>query len=302
MADTALLAIEREMLLSLAPELGGIPHARGWDELSVETCRNIRILAAIGSTPLRAADMDRFPSLKHIACFAVGIDGVDLAAATARGITVTNAIGANAPDVAEHAMGLLLALLCRINEGQAHIASGAWRHGMMKPRRAIRSMRIGIVGMGAIGKAIAERLAPFGPEIAWWGPRPAETPYRRAESLLALARESDALIVAARADDTNRNLIDSGVLDALGADGFLVNIARGSLVDEDALIAALRGNRLAGAALDVFAVEPAGPEWRDVPRLIAMPHIGGLTFESLAALGGQLVATVKGFLGNLPPR
>ena len=162
--------------------------------------------------------------------------------------------------------------------------------------------RLGIVGMGAIGIAIAERAEAMKMRIGWWGPR--DKPglaWPRTESLAALARESDILAVAARADETNRGMINAAILDALGPDGLLVNVARGQLVDEVALVAALKAGRLGGAALDVFDPEPTDPaRWADVPNVVLTPHTGGATQEAVARMLGMLRANLAAHFEGAP--
>ena len=216
---------------------------------------------------------------------------------------VTHSPNANHDDVADHAIGLLIAEVRKIADGDRVIRTGEWVRGRHRPlTRSIKSMQIGIVGLGAIGLGIALRLQPHGCAIAWWGPRAKpDVPFRRAESLLALARDSDVLMVAHRADDTNRGLIDAEIIEALGPRGVLVNISRGSAVDEDALVAALKAGRLGGAALDVFDEEPTPAErWRDVPNVVLTPHTAGSAEASFAAMTGMVIDNVSLFLAGQP--
>jgi lactate dehydrogenase-like 2-hydroxyacid dehydrogenase len=159
-------------------------------------------------------------------------------------------------------------------------------------------MAVGIVGLGAIGRATAERLVPFGCEIAWTGPRPKpDAPFAYNPGLLDLARWADALIVAAPLSPETKGMIDAEVLAALGPEGILVNVGRGPLVDEDALIDALRGGRLGAAALDVFEQEPTPAErWRDVPNTVLSPHTAGVTHESFIAMTRLAADHAKAFL------
>ena len=149
---------------------------------------------------------------------------------------------------------------------------------------------------------MAERLAPFGCEIAWWGPRPKpDAPFRRVESVLALAEQSDVLIIAHRADDSNKGLISKEVIEALGPRGVLVNIARGSAVDEDALIEALKSGKLGGAALDVFEEEPTPLDrWRDVPNVVLTPHTAGGGDASLRNMTGMVAENLRRFFAGEP--
>jgi lactate dehydrogenase-like 2-hydroxyacid dehydrogenase len=166
----------------------------------------------------------------------------------------------------------------------------------------MRGARLGIVGMGAIGVAIAERAAAMKMRISWWGPRDKPgLPWPRASTLDALAGDSDILVVAARADESNRGLIAAAILDRLGPDGLLVNVARGQLVDETALIRALKEGRLGGAALDVFDPEPTDPaRWADVPSVVLTPHTGGATHEAVARMATTLLANLAAHFAARP--
>jgi lactate dehydrogenase-like 2-hydroxyacid dehydrogenase len=166
-------------------------------------------------------------------------------------------------------------------------------------RRSLRELNVGVVGLGAIGRAVARRLAPFGCELRWTGPRFRETPYRYVAGLGELAEWADLLIVAARADASNERLIDAEILRKLGPDGLLVNVSRGGIIDEDALIAALNSHGLGGAALDVFRSEPTPPEcWRDVPNTVLTPHVGGFASGVRREIRALLAANVRAFFGG----
>jgi hydroxypyruvate reductase len=238
------------------------------------------------TTRLDASQLDRFPNLRLIVVPGAGYEGIDVAAARARGITVANAGDTHSADVADHAVALLLAAVHRLPEAQAYLLDGRWQKagaGAAPRRHAMSAQRFGIVGLGNIGTAIAERLVPFGGEIAWWSPRPRVARWPRRESLLDLAQWCTVLIVATRGDAAG--LIDAGTIAAVGPDGLIVNISRGAVIDEDALIAALKDGRLGHAALDVFAHEPSGPErWADVPHTVLTPHIGGVSHEAFERL------------------
>jgi len=162
--------------------------------------------------------------------------------------------------------------------------------------------RIGIVGMGSIGIALAERADLLRMKVGWWGPREKpQLPWPRAENLEALARDSDVMVITARATEENRGMIDAGVMDALGPDGLLVNVARGQLVDEDALIAALSNGRLGGAALDVFEREPTpAARWAEVPNVVLTPHMGGATREAVERMTDLLLANLAALFSGEP--
>ena len=293
--ERPLLMVGQPLLAPLLPMLQAQYEVIAlWDLPPAERLAAVEALVWAGEFPLAPDLMDAMPRLSLIACFTVGYDGVDLDLARARGIAVAHGGAANAADVADHAIGLMIAHRRWIVAGDRHLRAGGWTIEAKTRTRSMRSARLGIVGMGAIGIAIAERAAAMKMAIGWWGPR--EKPslrWPRAESLAGLARESDILVVAARADDHNRGMIDAKIIGALGPQGLLVNVARGQLVDEAALIGALRDGRLGGAALDVFDPEPTDPaKWAEVPNVVLTPHTGGATHEAVA----QMAATLMGNL------
>jgi lactate dehydrogenase-like 2-hydroxyacid dehydrogenase len=266
--------------------------------------RKIRVIVTGGAYPLKHEMIENMPELGLIACFGSGYEGVDVAHARARGIEVTNAPRTNHDDVADVAIGLTISVIRKLSEGEQIIRSGNWKYPPVLPLQpSLGSLRYGIVGLGAIGAAIAERLAPFGGTIQWWGPRPKpEAKWPRVGNLLDLARDSDVLLLAHRADQTNRALIDAAVIDALGPTGYIINVSRGSAIDEPALIAALREKRLAGAGLDVFAQEPTDyTQWTDVPSVVLSPHIGGWASASIRAAEHLIGENIARYLAGQPP-
>jgi len=244
----------------------------------------VAILTTGHDYPLNAALFERLPALKLIVAVGSGYAGVDVAAARARGIIVANAGDTHSGDVADHAIGLAFGLIQQLFPGDAYVRDGSWQtKGFPQHRRALSAERFGILGLGLIGQAVARRLDPFGCEIGWWGPNPKAVPWQRHDNPLALAEWCSTLIVAARGDSLG--LVNRAVIDAVGPDGYIVNISRGGVIDEDALIEALRDGRLGGAGLDVFRDEPALPDrWRDVPNTILSAHMAGQTVEAMARL------------------
>lgn len=243
----------------------------------------VEAAVVIGSIGLPAEIMAALPRLKLIAAFGVGYDGVDLTGASDRGIAVTNCPNINHEDVADVALGLMISCVRNIAAGDRAVRSGAWKGvATFAPPKRLSARRLGIVGLGAIGDALALRAAACGMEIAWTGPREKSTPWRYEPDLMALAQWCDVLAMTLRPDPGTEKMIDARVLDALGAEGIVINVSRGSVIDEDALIAALKDGRLGGAGLDVFATEPSPPErWADVPNTTLTPHFGGGTRESI---------------------
>ncbi len=273
-----------------------------WEHPSPERLAQVDAVVWAGEFPLERALLDAMARLSLIACFTVGYDGVDLDLARERGIAVTHAGDANAEDVADHAIGLMIAHRRWIVAGDRHLRGGKWTIEAKTRTRSMGGARLGIVGMGAIGVAAAERAVVMKMRIGWWGPRAKpQLAWPRADSLEALARDSDILLVACKADESNRHMISAPVMDALGPDGLLVNVARGQLVDEDALVGALKDRRLGGAAIDVFDPEPTDPvKWADVPNVVLTPHTGGATHEAVARMAQMLMANLTAHFTGQP--
>lgn len=257
-------------------------------------------VTAVFAAKLDAATLARLPNLKLLVAPGAGYDGLPVAAARARGIRIANAGATHSVDVAEHALALTLAAVHGLPEAQAWVRSGAWAKGELRAlRRPLSARRCGIVGLGNIGNAIAERLAALGCEVAWWGPHAKPARWPRQDSLLDLARWCSVLIVAARGDAAH--LIDAATTDAVGPDGLIVNIARGQVIDEDALIAALRAGRLGYAALDVFATEPTpAARWEGVPHVLLTPHIAGVSERSRHTLRAAALQNLRSLVDGGP--
>jgi lactate dehydrogenase-like 2-hydroxyacid dehydrogenase len=275
---------------------------RLWLGPPLEASHTIGALVVAGEFPLDQALVESLPELGLIACFTAGYDGVDLAWAAERGLKVSHSPGVNHEDVADQAMGLLLAAWRGLIEGDAIVREGRWRPTEKRITTSLAGRHLGIVGLGAIGEAVARRAETFGLKVAWWGPNDkTKAPWPRAESLLALAEASDILIVAARAGAENRGLIDRLVIEALGPQGLLINVARGQLVDEGALIAALRDGRLGMAALDVFEIEPTpARRWADVPNVVLSPHTAGATSGALPKMVALTRENLRRFFAGEP--
>lgn len=258
---------------------------RFWEGPPREAEHDIQALVTAGEFPLDRHLVESLPNLKLIACFTSGYDGIDTAWCRARGLAVTHAPGVNHEDVADHALGLILAGRRRIVAGDQALRAGGWTAESKLITPSMKGQRLGVVGLGAIGEAVARRGEALRMAVSWWGPREKAAAWPRAESLLALARDSDILVVACKADDDNRGLISREVIEALGPEGLLVNVARGQLVDEDALIEALKDGRLGQAALDVFEDEPTDAgRWAGVPNTVLTPHTGGATTEAVQGM------------------
>jgi lactate dehydrogenase-like 2-hydroxyacid dehydrogenase len=279
-----------------------------WFELS-ETQRSawlehnaarVRAVVASGHVGCSNALMQALPSLGVITINGVGVDKVDLQLARSRGVRVTTTPGALSEDVADLAVGLLISLLRNIPAADAYVRAGKWPTREFPLARKVTGRRFGIVGLGSIGAAIAARLAPFGP-VAYTGPRRKEVPYEFHADVAALAGASDVLVIACPANASTVHLIDARVIDALGPDGYLVNIARGAVVDEAAMIAALGQGRLAGAALDVFVNEPQVPEaLRSSSRVVLTPHVASATVETRMRMADRVLENLDAYLRGAP--
>jgi lactate dehydrogenase-like 2-hydroxyacid dehydrogenase len=239
----------------------------------------------------------RLPALEIVANFGVGYDNIDAAAAAACGIVVTNTPGVLDAEVADLTVGLLLATLRRIPQADRHVRDGRWPDGPFPLSPTLRGRRIGMLGLGAIGKAVARRLAGFDVPIAYHARhRQAGVGYDYHDSPVALAAACDVLIAIVPGGAGTRHLVDASVLAALGADGVLINVARGSVVDETALVAALADGTIGGAGLDVFEDEPHVPEaLRAMANVVLLPHIGSASVHTRAAMGRLVVDNLVGW-------
>ena len=270
------------------------------EKLAPET----RAIVARGETILTREQMLRFPKLEIIAVNGVGYDGIDVAAARDLGIAVTHTPNVLTDDVADLAMALMLALSRRLIFADQHVRTQAWLKGAFPLNRKVSGSRLGIVGLGRIGKAIARRAEAFAMSIAYTDIARNVNPdvtYAFYPSPQALAREVDFLVVSAFGGPTTRGLINSEVLNALGPDGYLINIARGSVVDEPALIAALQEKRIAGAALDVFVDEPNVPaELFAMDNVVLTPHIASGTLQTRTAMADLAIANLLAHFSGQP--
>jgi lactate dehydrogenase-like 2-hydroxyacid dehydrogenase len=241
------------------------------------------------------------PGLKLIAINGVGYDKVNLPLARSMGVAVSNTPDVLTDDVADLAVGLVIALKRQLLVADAHVRQDKWPQGEMPLARKVSGSRFGVFGLGRIGLAVATRLAPFGP-VGYASRTDKPVAYTRHETLADLAAWSDVLVIACAASAETAGLVDAQVLRALGPDGVLVNISRGSVVDEAALIDALAQGSIAGAALDVFAAEPQVPDaLKHMPNTVLTPHIASATVECRAAMAALVVANVDAVLAGQAP-
>jgi lactate dehydrogenase-like 2-hydroxyacid dehydrogenase len=255
---------------------------------------DIRAIVTRSNQEVAAALVERLPKLEIIATNGVGYDLIPLGLAARRGIVVTNTPDVLNAAVAELCVGALLSLMRRLPQADRHVREGRWSAANFPLTASLAGKRVGIAGLGRIGKDIARRLAPFGVELAYHGRSDQQLAWRFEPDLAALARDADILILAAPGSPATARMVDARVLDALGPQGYLVNIARGSLVDQDALLDALAQNRIAGAALDVFDNEPdIDARFFGLENVLLLPHIGSATVETRAAMAGLMLDNLR---------
>lgn len=261
----------------------------------------IKAIANKGHRAIDGAQMDLFPNLKLIAQFGVGYDAIDVAAATARGIKVTNTPDVLNEDVADLALAMMLGWARHIPQGDAWVRDGTWASGRELPlNRKMSGAKVGIAGMGRIGRAIADRLAAFNMEVHYCSRGEKDTPgWTYHADVVALAAAVDWLVVAVVGGDSTRGYVSRAAIEALGPQGVVINIARGTCIDEEALIDALQQGKIAGAGLDVFYNEPHVDA-----RLIAMdnvllqPHQASSTVETRRDMSMAQCANLAAFFAG----
>ncbi|MBO1078372.1 2-hydroxyacid dehydrogenase [Roseomonas haemaphysalidis] len=296
----------QDTLLLLAPLPKDLHDALAAEYTLVEradaAASQARIAVTTGMAGADAATMEALPALKLIASQGVGLDRIDLAAAARRGIAVCHTPDELTEDVADFAIGLMYAAARRIVEADRFVRSGRWSHERMGLGIGLSGKTLGVVGMGKIGRAVARRAAGLGMAVAWTGPNPKpELPWTFVPELTELAGAADVLVLVAPGGAATRHMVDAAVLAALGPRGILVNVARGSVVDEAALLAALEGRSIAGAGLDVFASEPdLDPRFLPLENVVLAPHYASLTAETRRGIIGRLLSDIGHFRAGRP--
>lgn len=281
---------------------------RLWEENdpdAVLAARRDEIVAvAAGGTTIDGAFLDKLPAVRLVASFGVGYDRIDAAAAAARGVVVTNTPGVLDDEVADTAMGLLLMTVRELGRAEQYLRDGKWAGGRPYPltRATLHGRRMGILGLGRIGQAIADRVQPFGVSVAYHNRNPKDVDYPYYASLAEMAADVDILMIVIPGGDSTRHLVDASVLKALGPDGIVINVARGTVIDEQALVDALRTNTILSAGLDVFEHEPeVHPDLLTLPNAVLLPHVGSATIPTRTAMANLVVDNMRHWLSDGTP-
>ncbi len=268
-----------------------------------EVAPQIRAVVTSGLGGCDAATMQALPNLELIACFGSSRQTLDVAAARARGIVCARTPDSISDAVADLALGLMIDVMRRIAVSDRFIRAGRWEKELARPGNEVRGKRCGIVGFGRIGQGVAKRAQAFDMAVSYYGPNKKESPLPYFSDLVVMAGEVDVLVVCCPLTEQTRNLVNAKVIEALGHGGFLVNVARGPVVNEAALISALQEKRLAGAGLDVFWDEPRVPAaLLDMDNVVLVPHIGSSTQEVRVERGRKVLANLEAhFVGQVVP-
>ena len=259
----------------------------------------VRGIAAGGHVPIDGALFDQLPRLEIVSSFGVGYDHVDAKEAGRRGIVVTNTPDVLTDEVADLAIGLLIATLRHLPQVDRYLRAGKWLDKPYPLTPTLRGRKVGILGLGRIGRAVARRLEGFDVPIAYHGRSRQDVPYAYHPTLVGLAQEVDVLISVAPGGADTRNMVNAEVLRALGPDGVFINVGRGSVVDEPALVRALADGTILSAGLDVFADEPNVPaELTAMEHVVLLPHVGSASVETRRAMGQLVVDNLRSWFAG----
>ena len=307
-ADILLLGPPRPLVvdaLSAAANVHKLAETKDRNALFAELAQRVRAMAVCGPVePINEALMSRFPCLEIVSSFGVGYDHVDAKWAGAHGVTVTNTPDVLNEEVADTALGLLLCTVREFPQAERYLRAGNWVEKSYPLTKAtLRDRKIGMVGMGRIGKAIARRLDAMLVPVVYHGrSRQADVPYRYYDDLVAMARDAKIILAIAPGGAGTNNMINAAVLDALGPDGIVINMARGSLVDEPALIKALKDKKIFAAGLDVFVDEPkVPPELVEMENVVLFPHLGSASLHTRQAMDQLVVDNLVAWAAGNPP-
>ena len=307
-AEVLLVGAPRKLIvdrLADLVELHVLAHAPDSEALLAEVGPRVRAAAVTGAPDvLTAGMMSRLPRLELVASFGVGYDNIDIKYAAGRGITVTNTPDVLTEEVADTALGLLLCTVRELPQAERFLRAGKWLQQQYPLTRAtLRDRTVGIVGLGRIGKAIARRLDAFLVPVVYHTRHPQpDVPYRHYPNLVDMARDADTLILITPGGAATRNLVGAEVLDALGPAGIVINMARGTVVDDAALIRALKERRIYSAGLDVFVNEPEVPkEYLEMDHIVLLPHLGSSTVHTRTRMEQLVVDNVAAWAAGQPP-
>jgi lactate dehydrogenase-like 2-hydroxyacid dehydrogenase len=274
------------------------------EALLAEVGPRIRGLVRGGHAHIDRPLIERLPKLEIIASFGVGYDGIDLVAAAEHGVVVTNTPDVLTEEVADTALGLLLMTVRELPAAEQYLRAGRWAaEGPYRLSPSLRDRRVGIVGLGRIGMAIARRLDAMKVPVVYHSRRArADAPYRHYADLRAMAVDVDVLLSILPGTAATKHLVDASILEALGPDGIFINVGRGSVVDEGALVSALREGRIRAAGLDVFADEPNVPrELMALPNTVLLPHVGSASVHTRTAMGQLVVDNLRSWFHDGKP-
>jgi lactate dehydrogenase-like 2-hydroxyacid dehydrogenase len=292
----ALAELEREFTLHK------LWNAQDPDAFIKELGGRVRGMVTTGLLGFGRRHLDALPKLEIIASLGIGHAAMDLAAAQERGVVVTNTPYPIVQSVADLAMGLIIAVMRRICEGDRFVRAGKWPQGPFGPGRDLGGKICGIIGLGQIGRGVAKRAEAFGMTVCYHGHRPKQdVAYPYHADLEAMAQLVDCLVVSCTATPATRGMVNARILEALGPEGFLINVARGAIVDEPALVAALASGRIAGAGMDVFQDEPRVPAALvALENVVMVPHIGSTTLEVREARAATLLDNLRAHFSGKP--
>jgi lactate dehydrogenase-like 2-hydroxyacid dehydrogenase len=262
----------------------------------------IEAAATSGGRGMDEATMAKLPKLRIISHFGVGVDSIDVEAAKRRGIIVTNTPDVLTDDVADLALALMLAVARRIVVGDRYVRAGEWLKGPMPLAQSLQGKTLGLIGMGRIGRAIAKRAEAFNMKVAYQGPnRKADVAWPYYADAVELAKASDLVVAACPGGESTKGLVSRAVLEALGPEGIVVNISRGSVIDEPAMVELLQSGKLGGAGLDVFADEPRVPEaLLKMDNVVLQPHVGSATHPTRKAMGQLQIDNLAAYFAGKP--
>jgi len=257
---------------------------------------DVKIILATMNNPVRQNLIDACPNLEIIACKSVGFDNVDVVYAQSKGVIVTNCPDLVTNDTADTAMGLIINVSRRYVELDAYTRVGRWKNGASKPlSNSLTHKKVGIIGLGRIGQAIAKRCEAFEMKICYFGRnKKQQFHYEFYNDLKSMAKDVDYLVAVVPGGDETKHIVNEEIFNSLGKDGFFINVSRGSVVDENALIQALTNQKIAGAGLDVYADEPNVPdELKTMDNVVLLPHVGAATYETLEKMGDLIIENIS---------